>query len=344
MVDYSDTNTGWNTIGHEWIVAALINHIQSGRIHHAYLFSGPPSIGKRTLAIDFAKSICCLEKQGHPCGNCRPCRLISNSKHPDVEEIAPRVSGKTIRQDKISIDEIRNMIYRFTLNPIELERRIAIITNFETASRLASDAMLKTLEEPPGDAVFIITIDNVSSLPETILSRCISFDLRSLPVSLVQQALIKHWGVQNQEASFLARISGGRLGWAVTLMLDKETLDDRSIKLSQMISLLSQSRVNRFSYVDTLRKDREQVVVALSLWECWWRDVMVVSSGTTNYAITNIDYQSEIQTVASKVDSIKAANTISAIRNTQDKLRKNANVRLALEVLMLQIPKLQLGH
>lgn len=344
MVDSSDTDTGWNTIGHEWVVSALVNHIQSGHVYHAYLFSGPPSVGKRTLAIEFAKSICCLEKQGSPCGSCRPCNLISKSKHPDVDEITPRVSGKTIRQHKINIDEIRNTIYRFTLNPLELDRRIAIITNFEDASRLAYDVMLKTLEEPPGDAVFIFTINNVSSLPETILSRCVSFDLRPLPVSVVEQALIKRWGTQHQEASFLARISGGRLGWAVTLMLDKEALVNRSAKISQLVDLLSQSRVNRFSYADALRKDREQAVETLALWECWWRDVMVVSSGATNVAISNIDYQSEIQSASSQVDSGQAANTISAIRNTQDNLRKNANTRLALEVLMLQIPTIHLGH
>ena len=101
MIESSITS-GWQTIGHERVVSKLTNHILSGQLRHSYLFSGPPSIGKNTLANDFAKAICCIDNLGDPCGLCRPCKLISASKHPDVVEISPRVSGKPIVQKKLS--------------------------------------------------------------------------------------------------------------------------------------------------------------------------------------------------------------------------------------------------
>jgi DNA polymerase-3 subunit delta' len=256
--------------------------------------------------------------------------------------VMPALSGKHIQQNKISVDKIRELIYQFALKPIEADRRVAIIQNLEVAGRQATDALLKTLEEPPGNAVFIITTDNLSDLPETILSRCVHFALKPLASAIVKRELISRWGTNDEEASFLSRVSGGRLGWAVMLKQDKEALIDRSTKISGMVALLPKSKVDRFSYVEGLHKDRVQVVSTLVMWQSWWRDVMILASGANNSAISNIDYHNEIQKVASQVDVAKAATTISAIRNTLEALRKNANAKLALEVLMLQIPTVHL--
>ena len=105
-----------------------------------------------------------------------------------------------------------------------------------------------------------------------------------------------------------------------------------------MFELLSFSRVRRFAYVDDLRKDRQQAVTTLALWEGLWRDVMITSVDTNGTEISNIDYKTEIHEVASQIDITNIVKTLSAIHKTQRALHKNANARLALEVLMLQIP------
>ena len=122
------------------------------------------------------------------------------------------------------------------------------------------------------------------------------------------------------------------------MLADEKALEARSKKLLELVDLLSLSRVSRFSYVDEMRKDREQAVITLVLWEGWWRDVMIISAGTDKVDISNVDYKNEVNKVASQVSTANIASTISAIRNTQQALNKNANARLALEVLMLQIP------
>ena len=170
------------------------------------------------------------------------------------------------------------------------------------------------------------------------MSRCVRFNLRPLPVGVVEHSLLKGWGAEPQNAYFLAQISGGRIGWAINLLSDEKALEARSKKLLELVDLLSLSRVNRFAYVDEMRKDREQAVITLVLWEGWWRDVMIISAGTDNVDISNVDYKNEVNKVASQVSTANIASTISAIRNTQQVLNKNANARLALEVLMLQIP------
>ena len=334
----------WGVVGHEWALATLAHHILAGRVQHAYLFTGAAAVGKRTLAVAFARALLC-EEGNAPCAEanqCRTCTLIAAGKHPDVRMLAPVISGKIIKTAKIGIEPIRELIRQFSLRPMETERRVAIITDFEAAGHAAADALLKTLEEPPGNSIIILTAESAADLPPTIVSRCARMALRPLQRAVVQSALSELWGCAPEQAELLARLSGGRLGWAVDLRSDESALEARAQRLSELRTLLPAARVERFAYADELRKDRGALVAALDLWGCWWRDVMHVAAGA-NTAITNADRSADVRLAADQLTAAEAARAVASVRAAQARLEHNANARLALEVLLLDLPRISVA-
>ncbi len=336
--------TTWGVIGHDSTLATLAHHISARRVKHAYLFTGARAIGKHTLAVAFARAMLCTEPNS-PCSEanlCRSCMLISTGKHPDVRMLAPVTTGKIVHRAKIGIDPIRELIRQFSLRPLEAQRRVAIITDFESAGRAAADALLKTLEEPPGNGVIVLTAESGADLPSTIVSRCARLSLRPLSHSLVRQALSERLGATGAQAELIARLSAGRLGWAVDLLSNESALETRAERLSELRALLPAARVARFAYAEELCKDREALVDTLDLWSCWWRDVMHVAAGAST-SLTNADRSADVHFAAKQLTAGEASRAVASVRAAQVCLEHNANARLALEVLLIDLPRISVG-
>jgi DNA polymerase-3 subunit delta' len=329
----------WNLIGHQWAVISLSRDIVSGRLRHAYLFAGPAGVGKWTLATAFIQAILCERDEGEPCGECRSCKLIAHGAHPDVLTVAPLVSGKIIKTEKIGVDRIRELIRALSLKPVEAPRRVALLTNFETANDEAANAFLKTLEEPPGQAMLILTTDQPDALLPTILSRCEVITLRPAPTAEIQEALVERWKVSSERAELLAHLSGGRLGWAVSAASDDEVLERRTEQLNKLREMLSASRTARFAFAEALSRDREALKDTLELWLGWWRDVMLMASNAESQLL-NLDQTESLRRAAEKIGLASAAQAVEAVQRTISILARNANARLALEVLLLDLPRL----
>ena len=164
----------WNVIGHEWAVDMLRRDLAHDRVRHAYLFTGPAGVGKRTLAHEFSRALLC-EMADPPCGRCRHCLLSARGSHADLLTVEPTVSGKSVRTAKIKIEPVRAMMHDLSVSPVEARRRVARIWRFDTANAEAMNAFLKTLEEPPGQAVILLTAERADDLLPTIVSRCESW-------------------------------------------------------------------------------------------------------------------------------------------------------------------------
>src|SRR4030067_741674 len=151
----------WDVIGHGWAVSLLQQHLESGQVRHAYLFSGPPAIGKRTLALRFAQAMLCQQppRAGEFCGECRACRLVRGESHPDLH-LLTRLESKS----EIGIDQVRELQRQLSLTPVEGRRRVGLLADFHEASDGASNALLKTLEEPAGGAVLLLTAPAAESV------------------------------------------------------------------------------------------------------------------------------------------------------------------------------------
>lgn len=323
----------WGLLGHTWAVNMLQRHIKEDAVRHAYLFSGAPGLGRRTLALRFAQALNCPQppEPGEACRICRTCTQIEAMQYPDLTVLQAEHEGGTLK-----VEQIRTIQHGLSLKPYQGSYRVAILLRFQEANPNAANALLKTLEEAPEHVVLILTADNPEQLLPTIVSRCEGLRLRSQPVESVQ-TFLQSRGAATQTARFLAHLSGGRPGYALRLMEDAHILEQRTRRLDEMHGLLSSSRSQRFAYAEKLSKDKEGTRQVLDLWGSYWRDVMLVSSGS-NIDLINIDRQQEIEALGKTIDLTRSRRLVKDIEKGIERLDKNVNVRLLLEVLLLDWP------
>jgi DNA polymerase-3 subunit delta' len=328
-----DHNGNWGLIGHEAVVDLLSARVRSGRVGHAYLITGPPGIGRATLAVRLAQAVNCevvaAEGGGDPCGECRSCDLIARRAHADMQFIEP--DGRYIR-----IETIRDLQHDIMLRPIEARSRVAIIEEMQHATDQAADALLKTLEEPPPTSRLILTADAAESLRPTIVSRCQVVPLRPVPVDRIAAALIDRLSLSPGEASMLARLSGGRPGWAIRAADQPETLEARAAILEGMFAALSADRVGRFQYAEAISR-ADDLPAILDVWQSFWRDVLLVVEGS-RVLPTNADQAAALDRIAASITPDEARRALRAVRRTVDALSRNTNTRLTLDVMLLDMP------
>jgi DNA polymerase-3 subunit delta' len=319
----------WQVVGHKWAVELLERSLANGRTAHAYLLLGLPQIGKTTLALNFAQALNCLD-EGKPCGQCRSCLKIAHSNHPDVRVIEA-VNGT------IKIDQIRAMQREVALSPHEGRWKVYVIRQMERATTEAANCLLKTLEEPPAQVILILTASDIDQLLPTIISRCQVLNLRPPSVLLVQKALEERWSIDPERARLLARLSGGRLGWAVRASEDEAILRKRERRLDEMVELIGQRQVERLRYAQHLSKSPDGLREVLDLWLIWWRDLLLIK-GDSSTEVTNIDREATLRSQARGYTLTQVRDFIEALRTAVWQLEHNANTRLTLEVLMLSLP------
>lgn len=324
----------WNLVGHSWAVDLLRRHVANGEARHAYLFSGPPGLGRRTLAVHLAQALNCTNPPapGEFCGECRDCRQIAAMQHPDLAVIQAETEGGTLK-----VDQVRAVQHSLSLKPYQSKYRVALFLRFQEANDNAANALLKTLEEAPAHAILLLTADTPESLLPTIISRCEILRLRPLRVEEVESMLTAK-GVDPDRARLLAHISGGRPGYANRLLEDSRLLETRAERLNDLQSLLQSTRVKKFSYADKLSKDKDGMRQAITFWLSYWRDVLLKTSHAS-VSITNVDYTAEIESLAARLTLPAVRRTVSDLELALDRMDRNVNPRLLAEVLLMDWPK-----
>ena len=319
----------WNIIGHEWAVELLESSAASGSISHAYLITGPPKVGKATLALAWAKVLNC-QSEVPPCGHCRSCRMIDLGTHPDVRV----VSGE---KESLKIGQIRNLRREASLSPVEGRYRIHILTEMHRATVEAANCLLKTLEEPPSAEVLVLTATDTDQLLPTIISRCQVLRLRPVPRATIRDALMAQSGAEPQWADWLSRLAGGRIGWALAASQSPQILLDRERHLETLDEALSANRVKRWQCARDLSKKPEGLQPLLSVWAGWWLDVLRTRAGRAAPP-GNAGGQWNMDAVAETFSMAEIRGALQSIQHTMQQLDRNANPLLALEVLLMDLP------
>ncbi|MFH1032447.1 MAG: DNA polymerase III subunit delta' [Chloroflexota bacterium] len=336
----------WQVIGQTRAVSLLERGLKGGSLAHAYLLLGLPHVGKMTLALNLAQALNC-ESAEPPCGVCPSCQKVELGKHTDVQVIG-LVPGKESEklQTEISIEQIRDMQHSANLPPFEGRYKVFIIDGAELMSIEAANSLLKILEEPPAKVVFILLTTNQSLLPVTIVSRCQRVEVIPVAVADVAEALNKKWGVEPGRAKLLARLSRGLVGWSVAAARDESLLRQREEWLAELHEIIDGDYEERFASASKLAtifsQGRETVQHRLDLWLDWWRDLMLVKVGCDDF-VTNID-RSDILTQMSKNYTLAQTKAvIDGVRTAKIQFQRNANPRLVLETLMLDLPEVKYG-
>jgi DNA polymerase-3 subunit delta' len=321
----------WGVVGHDWAVALLRSSLSAGRVAHAYLFSGPPQIGKRTLALALAQALNCAQPDA-PCGRCPSCLKIARGVHPDVRLITGEGTGGNIK-----IEQVRALQHEAVLAPYEGRYRVFIVRQMEQATLEAANSLLKTLEEPPAQVILVLTAIHSESLPQTIVSRCQHLGLRPVATPVVEE-MLRDKGVTPVQAQLLARLSGGRLGWALQAAADEDLLRQRQQGLDRLARLLTAGRVERLAFAHEASADPAAARQLVELWTCWWRDLALFGQGAEG--LVNADQAEQFKLVSDQLTLAHALGILRALQATAAQLEANVNPRLALEGLFLQLPLL----
>ncbi|MFH0914361.1 MAG: DNA polymerase III subunit delta' [Chloroflexota bacterium] len=331
-------------MGQTRAVSLLQRGLERGQLSHAYLLAGPPHVGKMTLALNLAQALNCTG-QAPPCGECLPCQKIASGRHADVAVVGLAGGEKSAEgkgRAEIGIDQIREVQHSTSFPPFEGRCRVVILEGAELISTEAANSLLKTLEEPVGRVVFVLLTTNEKLLPATVVSRCQLLKLFPLAVAEVEEALQSRWGVEKMKAGLVARLSHGALGWAVSAAGAPALLEQRRERIAQMTEVISGDYGERFGYAYQLASEfsqsRSTVLELLELWRDWWRDLMLVKLGCRE-AVTGADQLPWLEEVAPRYRLGEVREVIRAVGEAGEQLRQNASPRLALEVLMLSIPR-----
>ena len=332
---------GWNITGHEHAVDILRRTLAAQQVRHAYLFTGPQHIGKSLLARRFAQTLLCTGGSDptiapdEPCNHCLACRKVLHGNHPDVHVVA-KASDKQF----IIIEQIRTLQNDSARHTLEGRRNIFIIENAQDMNPQSANCILKTLEEPEPDVILLLTVPDAGLLLPTIVSRVQLVPMQLLTNLQIKNALMRQWDVEPKEAELIASLAAGRMGWSIQAAENDDILTQRHEQLESLTKLLSLSRVQRFDFVQKLGTDAEKVQTLLELWLLWWRDMVLAANGCLDLTV-NVDMKTQLKAQAAKLGTAEAERMVRRIIETMEAIAQNVNTRVALEVLMLDLPTLK---
>lgn len=344
----------WQTKGQDRILDLLKRSVKTRNIAHSYLLTGPPHVGKETLAIDLAKALNC-ESPDSPCGQCRSCRHIAERKHPDVVFVNLELSAEMSRNSaervsatrtKIGIDCIKELQGMANMSTYEGKYRVFIFEETAQLSTEAANRLLKILEEPPDKVIWLLLSSEESRLLPTVVSRCQILKLQPMPLSKLQDILEVDFGIEAKKAEFLSRLSQGCPGWAFSALEDNGVMERRLEDIDMISSLLSAGIEKRFAYAGKIANEvsrNKQIVTRYIGIACsWWRDLMQIKCNCKE-TVVNIDYIAVLEEQAKYLSLADIKEFIINLYSTEDQISRNVNARLAFESLMLNMPKIPIS-
>ena len=320
-----------NIYGHERQIAILKKAIAQRRVGHAYLFSGINSIGKRTLASQFAKALNCDQADNlfDACGKCSSCLKVQHASHSDIIFIA--ADGQFIR-----INAIREIQEQMKFKPLEGRWRAVIIDDADKMNDQAANALLKTLEEPSASNILILISSKPYSMPATIISRCRHMRFNPLSAAAVARFLVEHEGIEQQKSGLLAGLSGGSIGRA--LELDQEDIASYRAEIMQLLmNTQKDDPISLLNLASFFGQDKKKIKQGLDIINSCFRDALVFKETGKNEMLINQDKSSFINILAQKLSGEQILQNIFLIARAWETIEQNVNKTLTLETMAFRL-------
>ena len=344
-------------MGQEPITRTLQNALAAGRVAHAFLFSGPRGVGKTSVARILAKALNCeAGPTPHPDNTCQLCQEITNGSSLDVLEI----DGASNR----GIDEVRDLREKIKYLPTQGRYRVYIIDEVHMLTKEAFNALLKTLEEPPAHAVFILATTEPHKVPVTILSRCQRYDFRRIPTGVIQAHLAKlaeqeGWQIDPEGLALVARAAEGSLRDAqgfldqvVTFGGDGVTtpeiarilgVTDRRALLGALTAIIDRHGPDLLSLIEALYNQGHDLGRFYQDLILYARHLLVAGlhpEARHLAAVADTEWDALIA-LARRTPAIHLHNLLSVLLQGEEELKRASQPRLALEVLLLRVIHLE---
>lgn len=365
-------------IGQQRVKNILLSALRTNRLPHAYLFAGNEGVGKDAMALELARVLHCEKKNEEACGECASCLKLNTLQHPDVKFITALPVGKSEKSDDppmekltaadvesvreqyklkgenpyhriaiaraniIKINSIRDVRRESAMSSLYGGKKVFIISNTDEMGDEASNTLLKTLEEPPGDTLLILTTSRPETLLQTIISRCQLVRFDPLTEGDIRAALMEREQVEDSKATLVARLANGSYVRALELLKDdvdglrqdvvnfvRTTLTGNAVAISEQVEQLASS------------KDREFVVRFLTLMLIWFRDAFVLLQGGS---IINLDQQEDLKRFTAKFPDANLNDVMNAVEQSISLIYKNGYIPLTLLQLTVRLRRAILEH
>ncbi|MFZ5568934.1 MAG: ATP-binding protein [Thermodesulfobacteriota bacterium] len=331
----------------EKVARFLFATLQNQSIPHGFLFTGMEGVGKRDAAMAYAMACNCLHRaemtepgagvfpervdcdapMDIPCGTCRPCRKILSGQHPDIIYVKP--SARVIK-----IAQIRELCRCLAMKPYEAEVRTVIVSDADRLNAEAGNALLKILEEPPVGTIFILTALQASDLLPTIVSRCQQVRFHPIPAQRLQPLLVETYGLDQEQAGIMARMAGG--SWTTARKICETEWGAFRKRLLREISALSDHSVSqRLYFAETLCSLKERLPDVLDICQTWFRDLLIFTDAPDK--IINTDMTNLIADISHRWRPATLHRIVEAVGMAQRRLQANANARLVMDMLILEM-------
>ncbi|MCS6304082.1 MAG: DNA polymerase III subunit delta' [Nitrospira sp.] len=322
--------------GHEQPISLLRATLCNGRLAHAYLFYGETRVGKLMTAVRLAQALNCEQPSQtevqDSCGRCRSCLQIAARTHPDYFVIEPDPKAAT---PQIKIEQVREIEQQFVYRPLVGEQKICLIDNADRLTIGAANALLKTLEEPPGHSLFILVTSRLHALPITIRSRCQALRFTTPARTQVEAALILKRELPPADARFLAVFADGRIGEALTMnVAEVRARQQECLTLVKPEGLTSSATI--LSTAESLTKtDRGEETLA---WLARWiRDLIIVIVDGDQDQILHLDQLADLRRYAQRADVDALLTLLNDIERTEQQATRHLNMQMALETTFLRL-------
>ena len=323
----------WDSVlGHEQNKDFLHKYLQAPARPHALLFAGGEGLGKKQLALAFAKTLLCLHQQGED--GCESCRLLNfqdgNLSHPDFI-LLQRLEDKT----EILIDQIRDLISQAAFAPVLSKYKVCIVEDADRMNVNAANSFLKLLEEPPAGWVIILLATKEEALLPTILSRVVTLRFHAVALPQVEQHL-RSQGITAEQSQVLARLSEGSIGLARHLQ-EADVWSYRKTAWELLEALPLKAPLNFIGESKWVEKyTRTEALLFVKILQLLLRDLLFLRSGL-ELNLYNCDWQQPLQDLARSWSIRSLKEGMQAVEEAYRALQSNAGVKLVLEACVMKI-------
>lgn len=319
-------------VGQDHIKEQLQGAIENGKVSHAYLICGENRSGKEFIAKIFAETLQCEEKGVEPCETCHSCRQAETHNHPDIIFVTHE------KPNVIGVDDVRDGINNTVMiKPYSSPYKIYIVEEADKMTPQAQNALLKTIEEPPEYAVFILLCSSTEVMLPTILSRCVVLNMKPVKDSEMRDYLMKQLNVPDYRAEICIAFARGNVGRAKALASSEDFDKIRKEALSLLKNIYDMEMAEVMEALKRIKDYGFNIDDYLDIMGVWYRDVLLFkATGDANGLI----FKDEIQYIKKVADQSAYEGIeiiLEALEKAKARLRANVNFDMTMELLLLTI-------